>query len=309
MKKTTKTALLITLGALLSGALISLTLVRLDIPADTVRAAYTDGDSKFVEVNSTAVHYKDQGSGPVLVLVHGTFGSLHTWDKWTEDLKGSFRVVRMDLPAFGVTGPGNGGDYSIGGYVAFLDAFASKLGLGRFSLAGNSLGGAIAWNYALAHPEKTGNLILVDAAGYPMKKLPFVIRLGTLPVLNMIGRYCTPRVLVEKAIMDVYGDDGKITPELVDRYHTLLLREGNRAAFIREIQAPRKDNSAMLKRISARTLILWGADDRWIPAEYGERFHRDIPGSELIVYPGAGHVPMEEIPLQTARDVKRFLLR
>ncbi len=99
--------------------------------------------------------------------VHGTGSSLYTWDAWAAALSSTHRVVRLNLPAFGLTGPRPDGDYRLDTYVAFLDRFASMLGLGNFALAGNSLGGAIAWRFAAAHPSEVSALILVDPGGYP----------------------------------------------------------------------------------------------------------------------------------------------
>lgn len=286
-------------------ALVSM--VRRDIPVKTIKEMYTDKASRFVDIEGTSVHYKDEGKGPALLLIHGTSSSLHTWDGWTTSLKGKYRIVRMDLPGFGITGPNVSGDYTVESYIAFLDAFTHKLGIKKFNLAGNSLGGLIAWRYALARPEKINKLILVDAAGYPMRLEVFAIKLGRTPGLNRIVRWCTPRFLVEKSIKDAYGDTGKVSPELIDRYWRMLLREGNREAYMREVNAKRIDYTAKIKTISVPTLIMWGELDRWIPLEYGRPFQKDIRGSRFILYPGVGHLPMEEIPEKTARDARIFL--
>lgn len=282
-------------------------MVRRDIPVQRIKEMYADKESRYIDIEGTQVHYKDEGRGPVLVLLHGTSSSLHTWDGWTKSLEGGYRIVRMDLPAFGITGPNASGDYTVESYIRFLDAFTQKLGIHKFHLAGNSLGGLIAWRYALARPAKINKLILIDAAGYPMRSEVFAIKLGRTPGLNRIVRWCTPRVLVEKSIKDAYGDAGRVGPELVDRYWKLLLREGNREAYMREVNAKRIDYSGRIKTIAAPTLIMWGEMDRWIPLEYGRPFQKDIRGSRFILYPGVGHLPMEEIPEKSAQDARAFL--
>src|SRR5215470_14554481 len=105
--------------------------------------------------------------GAPLVLLHGMGSSLHTWDAWSDALRSRFRVIRMDLPGFGLTGPNRQDDYRNETYLAFLDAFRSKLGLDGFALAGNSFGGQIAWSYAVAHPGQVRALVLVDPSGTP----------------------------------------------------------------------------------------------------------------------------------------------
>lgn len=289
---------------------VSLALVRFDIPIDQLKRDFANESSRFVTVGGMEVHYRDEGRGFPLVLIHGTAASLHTWDGWAGDLTKNFRVIRMDLPSFGLTGPSPEGDYSIDAYVRFLDAFLNAVGVSRCHIAGNSLGGLIAWNYALTRPDRVAKMILVDAAGYPFRSTPWIFRLMRLPLADTVGRYLDPRLLVEKNVREVYSDTSRITRETVDRYYRLTLREGNRAALVDRART-NDDFESMAKRIPSLrvpTLIMWGEDDAWIPVDHARRFARDIPGSVLKIYNGAGHIPMEEIPEITVRDARRFLL-
>ena len=131
-------------------------------------------------MDGLSVHYRDEGAGPPLLLLHGTGSSLHTWDAWTDALRGHFRVIRMDLPGFGLTGPNRDDDYRIERYVEFVEAFRRRLGLESFALAGNSLGGEIAWSYTVAHPDRVSALVLVDPAGYPIDRPALVFRLAKI---------------------------------------------------------------------------------------------------------------------------------
>ena len=275
-------------------------IVRPDMPVNTLIAKYADDASRFTAVGGMKVHYKDEGAGPVVVLLHGTGASLHTWDGWTGVLKHDFRVVRMDLPAFGLTGPAPDGDYTTEAYVRFVRDFLVGLGISRFSLCGNSLGGEIAWRYAVAYPSHIEGLIIIDSAGYP-HAMPGTLGLATVPVLNRLLTVVTPRFLVAKNVRSVYGDPAKVTEAIVDRYDDMLLREGNREAMVRRLQVMRA-SPERIKRIGVPTLILWGEKDTWIPLENARRFMRDIPGAVLITYPDLGHVPMEEAPDRTAAD-------
>ncbi len=285
---------------------LPLTMACRDIPLAELKAEYSDAQSRFITVNGMPVHYKDEGRGPTLILLHGTGASLHTWDTWTSELQDSCRVVRLDLPAFGLTGPHPEHDYSYASYCDFLHEFVTRLGLERFALAGNSLGGGIAWNYAVRHPEQVRSLILIDAAGYPIEK-PFIFKLANSPLIpGRLFTTFTPRFMVRKNLEEVYGDPHKISATLIDRYHDLLLREGNREAMLHRMRQY-DQNPADIKNIQVPTLIMWGADDRWIPLENGRRFQADIEDSRLIVYPGLGHVPMEEAPLRTVKDALLFL--
>ncbi|MCX7679710.1 MAG: alpha/beta hydrolase, partial [Spirochaetes bacterium] len=170
-----------------------LSLVRPDIPVDKLKVQYAPPPSKFLNLSGLLVHYRDEGKGFPVVLIHGTSSSLHTWDGWTKALISRYRVIRMDIPAFGLTGPTKERDYSPQAYVKFLEDFLNKLNISKFHLAGNSLGGLIAWNYALAYPQKVEKLVLIDAAGYPFRTMPPIFRLAKIKPIAFLGRYITPR--------------------------------------------------------------------------------------------------------------------
>jgi pimeloyl-ACP methyl ester carboxylesterase len=295
---------------MLAGLLAFLVLwqLRFDIPASKVEVLYKLPESKFIEIDGMRVHYTDAGSGEVILLLHGTGASLHTWQKWVDVLKKEFRVICIDLPGFGMTGPAPDRNYSIDRYVRFLHRFLEELQIKRLSIAGNSLGGQIAWHYAAKYGDDVKKLILIDSAGLLRSGgIPMAIRFARLPVTGMIARYLNPYYFVRRSLDDVYFDHSRITDELVDRYVTMALREGNRQAFIDRAGQIEEDSGAGLELIQAPTLILWGRHDRWIPVEQAENFRRRLSRSQLIVYENAGHVPHEEIPEETVADALKFL--
>ncbi len=280
-----------------------------DIPVAELKQRYGGPTSRFLSLAGMDVHYRDEGQGPAIVLLHGTAASLHTWDDWAEALTDDgYRVIRMDLPAFGLTGPHPERDYRLASYVAFLESFRQALGLDSFSLAGNSLGGHIAWRYALDHPTAVRKLVLIDAAGYPNPGgKPWVFRLAETPVLNQFFLWVTPRSLIRKNLEEVYYADERISDSLVSRYHEMALRTGNRQAFIDRARTRSADRTAELPSLRTPTLVLWGEADRWIPLENGERLIRDLPNAELVVLPATGHVPMEERPRKSVAATRAFL--
>ncbi len=288
-------------------ALVIASQVARDVPLDELKRSFAGGASRFVDLDGLSVHYRDEGEGPPMVLLHGTGASLHTWDAWTEALRGHFKVIRMDLPGFGLTGPNRDDDYRIDTYVEFLEVFRKRLGLDGFALAGNSLGGQIAWSYAVAYPARVKALVLVDPTGYPIDRPALLFRLARIPGLSWLMTKLDPGPLTEKTLRDAYGDPRKVTPALVERYHMLALREGNRRAFVKRVAQRAEDRSADIAKVRSPTLILWGAQDRLVPVAHAQRFQRAVPAARLIIYEGVGHVPMEEIGERSAADADAFV--
>ncbi len=276
-----------------------------DIPADVIKKKYTDAESKFITVEGIEVHYKDEGVGLPVVLLHGMSSSLHTWDGWIKDLNEWYRVVRLDIPPFGVTGPNKTGDYSIDWYDKFLTAFLDALKIDKCFVAGNSFGGRLAWEYAVRHPERVRKMILIDAARYK-RSLPAPVRLARVPVLSSVLTKITPRSIVSNAVVGNYGDRSKVSDALVQRYFDLTLRAGNRAGYGDWARALRHNETTSLSKLYIPVLIMWGAKDPWIPVEDAGRFKLELPDARVIVYPEAGHMPMEELPEKTAKDAYHF---
>jgi pimeloyl-ACP methyl ester carboxylesterase len=268
--------------------------------------------SSFLPVNGMQVHLRDEGPredpNPI-VLLHGTSDSLHTWAGWSEDLRRQRRVIRFDLPAFGLTGPDPRSDYSIAAYVRFVTAVVDTLGVKSFVLAGNSLGGQIAWATAVAHPERVVSLVLVDAAGYPLQpqSVPIGFRVARTPGLRKVMEFVLPRGVVQESLRNVYGDPSKVSSELVDRFYELTLRQGNRAALGSRMEQKLSGDESQIKTLKVPTLIVWGAKDRLIPLENGRRFAADIRNSQLVVFDNLGHVPQEEDAQATVKAVRQFL--
>jgi pimeloyl-ACP methyl ester carboxylesterase len=284
---------------------------RLDIPVDDLKPRYATGPSRFVELDGLAVHYRDQGprGAPALLLLHGSAASLHTWEGWEARLKNEFRVVSVDLPAHGLTGPWpKDGDYSLDAYARFVDRFADRIGLQRFALAGNSMGGTIAWTYAGRHPQRVEKLILLDAAGYPRADTQRFFGLARLPASEFLLRWFAPRFVVAMTVRSVHADAAKVDDALIDRYRDLVLREGNRAATMARLKAFKPD-LALLRKLDMPVLVMWGGKDRIVLPAEAFRFHNDIRDATLKIYADLGHVPMEEDPERTAADARKFLLR
>jgi len=304
---------LLVLGLLLAGAGVALSWAP-DRPVESLTARWAPAPSTFIDVEGLKVHLRDEGprdDPEPIVLLHGTSASLHTWDGWAEQLKGEHRVIRVDLPAFGLTGPNAERNYSLPRYSQFVAALLDVLKVQRAILVGNSLGGAIAWKTAVDFPERVSRLVLIDAGGYPSEatEVPIGFRLAANPDLAPLMNRVLPRSTVEASVRSVYGHPDKVTPELVDRYYELTLRAGNRQA-LRDRFAQMSTISGLsrqIKRVTQPTLILWGGQDRLIPPSVAQQFVNDIEGSQIVTFDDLGHVPHEEDPARTVGPFKIFL--
>lgn len=272
--------------------------------------------SRYVELDGFTVHYRDEGNaaGPVLVMIHGVVASLHTWDGWVQAMSAHYRIIRFDVPGFGLTGPARDGVYNAERMLKVLVSLLDHLDISKASLIGNSLGGYIAWNFALAQPARVEKLILLDPAGYPMRKVPWMIAAAGLPGSTWAMPLWMPRALIAQGIREVYGDAGRIKPGVVQRYYDLTRRPGNRRAMMEifrvllEVNRSELDGTgARLAGLQAPTLLMWGELDRWISPRHVALWQRDVAGLQVKVYAGVGHIPMEEIPELSAADALAFL--
>ncbi len=289
----------------------------LDKTSAELRPLYGDGASQFLLLPSGAtVHYRDQGKadGPALVLVHGSNASLHTWEPWVKLLGDDYRIVTLDLPGHGLTGTHDGDDYSRAGQVAFVKEFVSSIGLKDFVLGGNSMGGGVTLQYAVTHGDDLRGIIPVSSGGMPRDpdaKSPLAFRLAAMPVVNIAMRYLLPRSVVEDGLKHSIEDDALVTPAMVDRYYNLTLYDGNRDATRKRFAGYASQGADTLKddlaAVTLPALILWGANDPLIPVANAHLMQAALPHAKLVIYENVGHIAMEEVPEQSAADVRAFM--
>jgi pimeloyl-ACP methyl ester carboxylesterase len=289
---------------------------RSDILVKELEAKYFTPQSSYITINDLKVHVRQQGSGTAIFLLHGSFASLHAWDNWEKELSKNFKTISMDFPGHGLTGLNQTNKYSTDDYEALVFSLADQLKIDTFYVAGNSMGGQVAWKMALHHPERVKKLILVDAAGYwkitsdstsKKQSLPFIFKLLQNDFVASTLMKITPRFLFKINLRQVYGDPDKVKEEDIDRFYDLMLREGNRASTMLRLRQASKDLQDSIQYIQTPTLIIWGEKDEWIPVANAYSFNKDIKDSELKIFSQAGHVPMEEIPSETVRSAMDFL--
>jgi pimeloyl-ACP methyl ester carboxylesterase len=286
-----------------------------DIPYDLLEAKFADDDTRFVDLpGGLHVHYQEDGhaSMPPLVLLHGFGDSYATWDGWVRELGGQFRIIRLDFPGHGLTrAPA---DYVLRGdaLAEFVDAFAAKLDLPQFAVAGNGMGGSVAWQLALRHPDRISALFLLDAAGFPNQQspatLPFAYRIARFRLGRALLRNIDNGPLIEDLLKaDVY-DKSVITPPLVGRWAEFQRAPGHRAILMSVDPTTLNSASApILLYLQAPTLVVTGESDVVVEAASARKLAAAIPGAKLIVYPHVGHLPQIEIPQRSAADAAAFL--
>ena len=305
------------LTAAVLAALLGAAWLRLrgpDIPYATLEARYAGSGSAFAELpGGIRLHYQADGdpSHPPLVLVHGYGDSFTSWEGWAAVLAADYRVLSIDLPGHGLTRAPPGYRLSADACVGIVDAFALALALPRFALAGNSMGGGVAWQYALAHPERLSALVLVDAAGWPLpppQQLPLAFRILKYRAGRWLLAHIDNRPLIDEGLKRNVHDPAVITPAFVDRWAQLQRAPGHREILMSvELGTLASASDARLAALRVPTLVLHGEADPLVPVASGRRFAAAIPGARLVVYPAVGHMPQLEIPARSAADVAAFL--
>ncbi|MBX9745690.1 MAG: alpha/beta hydrolase [Hyphomonadaceae bacterium] len=299
-------------------------LKRDDIAYETLAVRYESATSRYVDLpGGIRMHYRDEGvpGAPTLLLIHGFSASLHTWEPWVEQLStgaggiGDYRIVSLDLPGHGLTRAPAGYQASIENFRDAVDAFARAQGLERFFLAGSSMGGNVAWEYALAHPERVEGLILVDASGWPETRTeyaddPPVFRLLRNPIVGPILRDLDNTALARQGLENSFFDPALVTDAMVARYTELSRAPGHRDILLQITLGFRERNYATPERLAALqmpVLVMTGDSDRLVPPEHARQFADAIPNARLITFENVGHVPQEEAAEESALAAHEFM--
>ena len=274
---------------------------------------YATPHSKFVRILNNDIHVTDEGSGPVIVMIHGFASSIHTWNSSVDILKKNYRVVRFDMPPFGLSGPlrdaqGQMIKMSVPLYRQVVVGVLDALGIEKAFFVGNSMGGLLGWDMAVEHPQRVQGVVVSDAVGFP-QPFPIYIRLFTYRLLNQLAPHTLPTPVLKMAIRDVYGDKRRIKEDTVRLYLDLFMQKANRTgiAYMIDVLTKTDFQPERLKQLKCPMLVSWGEKDRWVPFSCARDFMNMVPHAELVTYPGVGHIPMEEIPEAFTKDVMTFI--
>jgi pimeloyl-ACP methyl ester carboxylesterase len=280
-----------------------------DRPRTQLEKKYWDAATRYLEIGGTSLRVRISGpqDSPVVLLLHGFGSSLETWEPWAQQLGGSYRVVRFDLPGCGLSEADRTGRYGDARSLELVKALMDELGIEKAVLIGNSIGGRIAWRFAAAFPDRTRKLVLISpdgfaSPGFEYGKAPHVSAILTLM------KYFLPRALLRANLAAAYGDPGRLSDATVDRYYDLLLAPGNREAMIERMQQTvLEEPTPILRRIKAPTLLLWGQKDRLIPFANSADYLGALGDAHLVSFPDLGHVPHEEAPAESLPALTQFL--
>ncbi|MEO1252872.1 MAG: alpha/beta hydrolase [Pseudomonadota bacterium] len=274
---------------------------------EALETQYASADDRFLMIDGARVRVREEGpaDAPPILLIHGFTFSLESWDAWAASLSDDHRVIRYDLLGHGLTGPDPQQRYAPQERAAFVGSVLDALDIDSAVIAGSSLGGLAAWRFAAENPDRVDALILVASGGFSMNGV--TDKPAPLPPAMKLFLQTAPEAGVSAMFETVYGD-AQPSPERVALARDMMRRRGNGEAFVQSIaEFTLPDPEADLARVTAPTLLLWGALDALIPPDHGRRFETAMPNAELIVYDRVGHVPHEEAPALTLGDARAFL--
>jgi pimeloyl-ACP methyl ester carboxylesterase len=286
---------------------VSLLLYAPDTPRAELEATYP---GQYLTVDGVRLRMRDTGprDAPAVIMLHGFCASLDTWEPWARALSARFRVIRFDLPGFGLTGADPTDDYSDAREMKILSDLMDRLGVKRASLIGNSMGGRIGWKFAAAHSERVNRLVLVSPDGFASAGISYDQKPETPGVMWALQYIAPPRSLIKAALSAAYAHLDALSEATLTRYRDLLLAPGVRRAIVMRMgQTIQRNPAPMLALIKAPTLLLWGEKDGVIPIGDAPGYLRSLPQANLVRLPNLGHVPFEEDPAGSLAPVQRFL--
>ncbi|MBZ0158537.1 MAG: alpha/beta hydrolase, partial [bacterium] len=271
---------------------------------------------RLAKIDEGMIFYAVTGEGPPLLLLHGFGGEVWMWERQVAALSKRYRLYIPDLLGYGYSDRPRV-DYTPSLFIGMIRQFMDRLGVRRASLTGNSMGGGIAWAFALTHPDRVDKLVLIDSI--PPQVVPAVrnrlfrwfLAIRHVPLLPYLAVALRTRGMVRVALMQVVYNDRLITETVVERQHRIGRMTGTARVMASTVRyadevARYADALATLRK---PTLIIWGDQDELFPVEVGKQLHASIRDSELVVIKDSGHMPMWETPDETNQAILEFLGR
>jgi pimeloyl-ACP methyl ester carboxylesterase len=246
-------------------------------------------------------------SNPPVVFVHGLFSSSKTWKKVLLAASAGHPGIALDLPGSGFSDRPWPNDYSAPSQALALIDFLDARKIDRAVLVGNSLGGAVSLIAAAARPERVSGLVLVDAA-FPGVTIPWSFRTLRTPGLGELQIEFLVRPVVEFGLRHrLYARAENVTEETVSDWWDPIPVPGTRRAALGFVRSRTAGYEGLLAKIRVPTLIVWGKEDRLLPASDGMRLASEMPGARLVILADCGHLPQEEVPTAFSSIVAEFV--
>lgn len=299
-------------------ALVAMTVVLLaigvmvyrDTPAPEVEAKWATPPSQFIEIDGVRMHYRDEGEGPVVVLLHANYSSLFMWEPWVAALRDRYRVIRLDLPAHGLTGPEPSGNYTLERIQQLFEKFVDEKDLGRFTVVGTSIGGTVAMRFTADHPDRIERLVLISPGSLEPRVRGRTTPANVPKVADVLG-YILPKSFTRFMLTNDYGDPERVTEAVVDEWYEMWMREGNRLAMLNLLrQYVSGGVEDKIRAVSVPVLLIWGEKNKRVPlalAYETEELLVNSPEVRLEVLPGIGHMLVQEAPEASSQLIRRYL--
>ncbi len=281
-----------------------------DTSVAEVEAKWATPPSQFVEIDGVRMHYRDEGEGPVVVLLHANYSSLFMWEPWVVALRERYRVIRLDLPAHGLTGPEPSGNYTLERIQQLFEKFVDEKGLERFTVVGTSIGGTVAMRYTADHPDRIERLVLISPGSLEPRVRGRTTPANVPKVADLLG-YILPKSFTRFMLTNDYGDPERVTDAVVDEWYEMWMREGNRLAMLNLLrQYVSGGVEDKIRAVSVPVLLIWGEKNKRVPlalAYETKELLVNSPEVRLEVLPGIGHMLVQEAPEASSQLIRRYL--
>lgn len=260
-----------------------------------------------LNIDGVNLRYQEQGTGPALLLLHSNYLSMTMWNDWMEPLSKDFRVIRFDMTSHGLTGPDPSGDYSMDRSIQIIEALLAHLNVEKLSMVGSSLGGNMAFTYAAKHPDQIEHVVLINSGGLRRENA----RSGEIPDWINIVFYLFPELAYRRFLEWLIVDQQLVTEQLVDEFHGMMRREGNRVAILDRLRSfDIGEPELTLAKVKAPVMIMWGEENPHLKKELTAGFKEQLTNAVMVdvrIYPDIGHILPIEMPEQGVAEVKGFI--
>jgi pimeloyl-ACP methyl ester carboxylesterase len=263
-----------------------------------------DRPGQLIDIDGYSVHYVDQGAGPAIVLIHGFGGHTYSYRHLIPNFARDHRVIAVDLKGYGYSERNASAGLSRSAQVAMLAALIKKLGVERATFVGHSMGGGIAQRFAIAHPEMVDALVLVASVSgedvMPRRAMPPgpLVKL----VVPVMAQFAASRML-----RGSFYDPATLTDDVRDAYMGPVRIKGSMDGLVAIMRDGASDPPIDISTITQPVLLLYGAHDKIVPIEVGQRIRDRITQARMVIVEKAGHLLLEEQPEECVRAIRAFL--